>query len=328
MDEQRAWLKMRRRKRLCTLAVALSVCVLISTYPNVLETLSVYAEGLEGENDGVYVLEGKEEEPEDGTDEEEIPGDGEDMEENGEDGSTKTVYIKDAEGNIYQTEFSYKLDKTPLVIDLSNMSVENGAKNLWNWIIGKKSMIIKIPDADITDVHSGIAKVTYTAIPDSGAAQTKTIRAQDSYYEIALNAEFSGTIKFKAEDRDGNITQVSLAADDGKIIAQDYAPEITTDAETGYYETTPAINVTVTDDKDDTISGGIASVSYRVDDEVTRLMNINTLQTRVVFTIPAAELPKGKNEIRIIINAKDNMGNSASKTMVIHIVGKEGGKTA
>ncbi len=267
MDEQRAWLKRRRRKRLRILAVAFGVCVLISTCPNILETLSVYAEG-------------------------------------------------------------YRLDKTPLVIDLSNMYVENGAKNLWNWIIGKKSMIIKIPDADITDVHSGIAKVTYTAIPDSGEAQTKTIRAQDSYYEIALNAEFSGTIKLKAEDRAGNITQVSLAADDGKVIAQDYAPEITTDAETGYYETAPAINVTVTDDKDDTISGGIASVSYRVDDEVTRLMNINTLHTRVVFTILPEELPKGKNKIRIILNAKDNMGNSASKTVVIHIVGKEDGKTA
>ena len=43
MDEQRAWLKARRKRRLRILAVMLSACVLFTTYPDMLETLSAFA---------------------------------------------------------------------------------------------------------------------------------------------------------------------------------------------------------------------------------------------------------------------------------------------
>ncbi len=43
MDEQRTWLKARRKKRLRILAVMLSVCVLFTTYPDILETLFIFA---------------------------------------------------------------------------------------------------------------------------------------------------------------------------------------------------------------------------------------------------------------------------------------------
>ena len=43
MDEQRAWLKARRKRRLRILAVMLSFCVLIHTYPDILVTLSAFA---------------------------------------------------------------------------------------------------------------------------------------------------------------------------------------------------------------------------------------------------------------------------------------------
>lgn len=43
MDEQRAWLKARRKRRLRILAVMLSFCVLFHTYPDILATLSVLA---------------------------------------------------------------------------------------------------------------------------------------------------------------------------------------------------------------------------------------------------------------------------------------------
>ena len=43
MDEQRAWLKARRKRRLRMLAVMLSFCVLFTTYPDILETLSAFA---------------------------------------------------------------------------------------------------------------------------------------------------------------------------------------------------------------------------------------------------------------------------------------------
>ncbi|MCX4321838.1 MAG: hypothetical protein OSJ59_02620 [Lachnospiraceae bacterium] len=43
MDEQRAWLKARRKRRLRILAVMLSFCVLLHTYPDILVTLSAFA---------------------------------------------------------------------------------------------------------------------------------------------------------------------------------------------------------------------------------------------------------------------------------------------
>ncbi len=51
MDEQRAWIKSRRKKRLRILAAALAFCLLFTTYPDILETLSVLAaETQDGDN--------------------------------------------------------------------------------------------------------------------------------------------------------------------------------------------------------------------------------------------------------------------------------------
>lgn len=43
MDEQRAWLRARRKRRLRILAVMLGFCVLVTTYPDILVTLSAFA---------------------------------------------------------------------------------------------------------------------------------------------------------------------------------------------------------------------------------------------------------------------------------------------
>ena len=239
----------------------------------------------------------------------------------GADGTTKTIYVKDENGNIYQAEFTYKLDKTLPVIDLSHMSVTNG-KGLLNWIIGKKSMIIRIPEADITDALSGIKEVTYNSTSDNGAQQTQTIQAQGGSYEISLNAEFSGTIKLTAKDKAGNVTEVSLTAEDGKVIAEDYAPVVTIilpdtpkPNEKGWYNTAVSVNVTVTDDKDnsdtDVISGGIAEIKWKDGENGAE---------RTVEGLPGT-LPVYKKEFAISVNtdgvhtyyvkAVDNAGNES-----------------
>ncbi|MDE6845080.1 MAG: hypothetical protein K2J99_04860, partial [Lachnospiraceae bacterium] len=55
MDEQRAWIKSRRKKRLRLLAAALSFCVLFTTYPDILATISALAEGGQVNENTVYV---------------------------------------------------------------------------------------------------------------------------------------------------------------------------------------------------------------------------------------------------------------------------------
>ncbi len=55
MDEQRAWLRARRKRRLRIFAVILCLCVLFETYPDILVTLSVFATGKPEQTQGQYV---------------------------------------------------------------------------------------------------------------------------------------------------------------------------------------------------------------------------------------------------------------------------------
>lgn len=55
MDEQRAWLRARRKRRLRIFAVILCLCVLFKTYPDILVTLSVLATGNPEQMQGQYV---------------------------------------------------------------------------------------------------------------------------------------------------------------------------------------------------------------------------------------------------------------------------------
>lgn len=232
---------------------------------------------------------------------------------------------KDAAGNesADSAVFKVKLDKTLPAINLANMSIENGEKNLWDWIVGKKSMIIKIPAADITDAGSGIDNVSYTAIPDSGAQQTKTISVKDGCYEIALNAEFAGTIELTAKDIAGNTVQISLVAADGKIVTEDNAPVVTmTLPDTpvpnanGWYNTTPIeISVRVTDNRNNEgtgiLSGGIGGITWKdgedgVEQTVSGLPG-DTAVYEKEFVIQAAT----DGAHTYYINAVDNAGNES-----------------
>lgn len=251
--------------------------------------------------------------------------------ETGADGTTKTIYIKDGSGNIYQTTFTYKLDKTPPTIGLSNMSVTNGTKGLFNWIIGKKSMIIRIPETDVTDALSGIREVSYTAVPDSGTQQTQTIQAQGGSYEISLNAEFSGTIKLTAKDKAGNAAEVSLTAEGGKVVAEDYAPiirmtlPVTPQPNANrWYNTTVSVNVTVTDDKnaDDTgiVSGGIAAIVWK-DGEDGAAQNVTGLPgTAPVYEKKFTITADTDGTHTYYVQATDNAGNvSGWQTVTVRL---------
>lgn len=55
MDEQRAWLKARRKRRLRILAVVLSVCVLFTTCPDILATFFVFASEEPAQSEGRYI---------------------------------------------------------------------------------------------------------------------------------------------------------------------------------------------------------------------------------------------------------------------------------
>ncbi len=216
-------------------------------------------------------------------------------------------------------------------------------KNLWHWLIGKESLIITVP---VTEEGSGADRITYTVTPEGGTASTQTTAIAGGKAKITVSADFKGMIAIVCTDNAGNTSAsvtVGAGLDATGIIIEDNAPQISALADrkpvdtsstqpngtalTGdYYETAPAIIVTVKDDKDNAISGGIASVSYQIGSGSVKTVDHDYTTDMVIndkFTISATEIPAGATEIQIIITATDNAGNTASETITVKIKGPE-----
>ena len=199
-------------------------------------------------------------------------------------------------------------------------------KNLWQWLIGKDSLVITVP---VTEEGSGADKITYTETPDGGTASTKTANIQNGKAEITVSADFKGTISIFCTDKAGNtsagVTVGAGVAPNG-IIIEDNAPQIAFQAEnaellpSGEYKTVPNIAVTVVDNKNNSISGGIASVSYKIGNGSAKTVDNGYTTGMVVndsFTIPAGEIPAG--ETKITVTATDNAGNSITQNYTVKV---------
>ncbi len=210
--------------------------------------------------------------------------------------------------------------------------------SLWHWLIGKDSLTITVP---VTEEGSGADEIIYTVTPESAAAEEKTAALTNGTAAITVSADFKGTISITCTDKAGNVSAgvtVGAGLDASGVIIEDNAPEITVRAdrtpadteqtqpggvavEDRYYETTPALLVTVKDDMDNAVTGGLDAITYRVGDggEKTVTFDKSALQTaaQAAFTIPASEIPAGVTEITI--TATDNAGNQAEMKLTIKV---------
>lgn len=253
---------------------------------------------------------------------------------------------KDAAGNESPESdvFTVMLDTTSPAF--GQLTYENDAANLLQWIIGKKSMIVHVP---VTDTGSGVTQIRYTLTPrnadgtlENGSAETKTAAVKDGEAKITFAANFRGTIAITCTDVAGNAANgVTIGtAGAGGVIVEDTAPDITILADrnpadlqqtqpggvavsTGYYDSAPALFVTVKDDTDNAITAGIATVTYQVGNGNGQSVTIGTgtLQEQAVFTIPASEILTGMTEITV--TATDNAGNRADKRIIVKVKGPE-----
>lgn len=224
--------------------------------------------------------------------------------------------------------FTVKLDTTKPA--LGAVTYENKAANLWQWIIGKKNLIVYVP---VADTGSGVTEISFCLTPrkedgtlDSDNATTKTAAVSDSGAKIIFDADFRGTITINCEDQVGNAADsVMIGEAAGGIIVENNKPEITfavngDEVSSSEYEDTPEIIVTVKDNKDNAISSGIVSVKYTigsgsekaVDHDYTTVMAVSDS-----FTIPASEIPMG--ETVITVTAADHAGNSVTATQTIKV---------
>ncbi len=241
--------------------------------------------------------------------------------------------------------FTIKLDQSNPVI--GTLTYENKAKDFLDWIIGKKSMIVHVP---VTDTGSGVEKISCTLTPRDAAgnlnadkAEKKTAAVTNGEAKITFDKDFRGTITIGCTDRAGNAADsMTIGADGGGVIVEDRAPDITALADRnlsdtqqtrpdgvaiseGYYESAPALLVTVKDDTGNAVTAGMDTISYQVGNgsEKPVTFDRSTLQksAQAAFTIPASEIPTGVTQITV--TATDNAGNRADKRITVKVKGPE-----
>ena len=236
----------------------------------------------------------------------------------------------DAAGNTSAASdiFTVKLDKTSP--EIGTLTYENEVHiNLWQWIIGKKSMVVHVP---VTDTGSGVEKISFCLTPrdaagnlDETKAEKKTATVTNGEAKITFDKDFRGTITITCTDRAGNDADSKTIGTEsaGGVIVEDTPPVITTDAGTDYYDTPTAIQVTVKDDTENAITAGIATITYQIGDGTEQSVAVGTgaLQAQVVFDIPAEKIPTGITEIKV--TATDNAGNTATKPFTVKVKGPE-----
>ncbi len=198
--------------------------------------------------------------------------------------------------------------------------------SFWHWLIGKDSLIITVP---VTEEGSGADEITYIVTPEGGTAGTKTSAVVNGEAKVTVSADFKGTIVISCTDKDGNTSAgVTVGTDLNAtgILIEDHAPQITYKPEnvdiltTGEYETAPVITVTVTDNKDNAISSGIASVSYQIGNGGVKTVDHDYTTGMIVndsFTIPASEISAG--ETVITVTAADHAGNTVTTMQTIKV---------
>ncbi len=199
-------------------------------------------------------------------------------------------------------------------------------KNFWQWLIGKDSLIITVP---VTEEGSGADQITYTLTPEGGTVSEETSAITNGEAKITISADFKGTVAIVCTDKAGN-TSASVTVGAGLnatgIMIEDNAPQIEFKANGGdvsaeVYDSAPDITVMVTDDKDNAISAGIASVTYQIgnSEEVAVQQDFTTsMKTSATFTIPADKIPMGETEI--IVKAMDHAGNTVTTKQTVKVM--------
>lgn len=222
---------------------------------------------------------------------------------------------------------------------LGEAKISSGYKGLFHWIIRKKGVTITVP---IAESGSGIREANYILIPENGTektgnalittihddtnvtpdAQKIRIRIIDGQTaaQFTVDEEFKGAIAMTCTDNNGNVSpRKILTAEDGGIIVEDNAPEINFSAVSGgLTEGTTSIDVSVADDWNGNLSGGIGQISYWVDEQETafpeELFTKEILES-YSFTVDLS----GEGAHTLTVTAIDNAGNENTRQITVNI---------
>lgn len=266
---------------------------------------------------------------------------------------TYTFKAVDAAGNVTETDaLTAKLDTVNPV--LGEAFFNEGYKNLWDWIIRKESLIITVP---VTEAGSGIKTVEYALISadgqtgetgsSTGTATVEEVSGGSADYtaKISIDSDFKGKIEITGRDSAGNASLTKTIGTDGSgikgVIVEDNAPVITILADRGtaddtstkpdgvtlstdYYNTAPKLLVKVKDDDNSAVTGGLASVSWKIGDEEKQNVGGDfqlSLRTEYSFTISVLEGKTGS--LVVTVKAEDQAGNRTSETVTVLVKERE-----
>ena len=207
---------------------------------------------------------------------------------------------------------------------IGELTYNYSTKNVAGYVIGNKNLTITVP---VTELGSGADEIEYTATAVKGTSKSGTAAIEaNGTAQFTVDADFEGSIEITCTDNASNESSKAV-----KVILEGNAPTVSFEingsavsGETNYYDESPAVDVTVTDDMNNAISGGIASVAYQVDGSDAKTVNggfTASIVPQYSFTIPADKIPTGVNDITVKV--EDNAGNTVETTLTVKVKGPE-----
>ena len=241
---------------------------------------------------------------------------------------------------------------------LGEASFGKGHRDFLGWVLHKDSLKITVP---ITEEGSGVRQAEYVLTPedteeDGGKAQAwgaslKTygaiglpLGALDGggkisrpvkrrarvtekngrdVAEFTISEDFKGTVSMTSSDWAGNVSAAKVLTADGKgAIVEDNAPLIrfTPDAR-GQYDNASVIGVEVRDNADGNVSGGIAGISYQLDDGKEVSLPEEAFRRGIVESYQFTLKISGAGNHILHVEAEDNAGNKSSQQTAVDIRG-------
>lgn len=224
-------------------------------------------------------------------------------------------------------------DQTPPV--LGEASYSDGYQGFFHWIIRKKGLTITIP---VSDEGSGVDQAQYILLPEKGDAkrgsaqlqeaddaEAKNVRVLRQYnkmvIQFTIDEDFKGAVLVSSTDKAGNVSaEKRITAESGGVIVEDNAPQISfAAADSKGSNEAAGVDVTVTDAADERISGGLASISYKIDENEQIDLPEEIFSGGIVETHKFTAQISGEGRHTLLVSAVDNAGNQSSRQVTVNI---------
>lgn len=264
------------------------------------------------------------------------------------------IYRTVEENTDYQETTLYAKWEDDIAPVLGEASFGYGYKNLTDWIISQKKLIITVP---VTEEGSGLRQGDYSLVSENGERKEGTAKIRADYVlspgvyarsggmsavmtikgdaesgqsvaEITIAEEFKGSVFLTCTDNAGNTSVEKILTTDGAgAIVEDNAPDIRFSMpkadKSDQLKARASVNVDVSDSAEEQIAAGLAAVSYQLDDKEEQEIDEQEFADAIVEDYSFTVNVKGEGKHTLRVTAMDNAGNKTTKKTQIEITKKK-----